>query len=71
MLPILVNERFIEPTVIGKANRFNSFKFGEIQLMDILTFLGGATSLDSFLKAYETSEAKSYFPKNGLITLTK
>ena len=61
-LPILVNERDIEPTVIKKANQFISFKFGDIQLLGIMDFLGGATSLDSFLKAYKTSETKRFFP---------
>ena len=62
LLPILVNERDIEPTVIKKANQFISFKFGDVQLLDIMNFLGGATSLDSFLKAYKTSETKGFFP---------
>ena len=51
LLPILVNDRGIEPTVIKKANQLISFKIGDIQLLDIMNFLGGATSLDSFLKA--------------------
>ena len=51
LLPIPVIERDIEPTVIKKANQFVSFKFGDIQLLDIMNFLGGATSLDSFLEA--------------------
>ena len=71
LLPIPVNERDIEPTVIKKANQFISFKFGDIQLSDILNYFGGATSLDSFLKAYKTSERKDFSPTNGLITLTK
>ena len=62
LLPILINERDIEPTVIKKANQFMSFKFGDIQLLDIMNFLGGATSLDSFSKAYKTSETKRFFP---------
>ena len=62
LLPILINERDIEPTVIKKANQFLSFKFGDIQLLVILNFLGGATSLDSFLKAHKTSETKRFFP---------
>ena len=62
LLPILVNERNIEPTVIKKANQSISFKFGDIQLLDIMNFLGVATSLDSFLKAYKTSETKGFFP---------
>ena len=62
LLPILVNERDIEPTVIKKATQFVSFKFGDIQLIDIMDFLVGATSLDSFLKAYKTKETKGFFP---------
>ena len=62
LLPILLNERNIEPTVIKKVNQFILFKFGDIQLLDIMKFLGGATSLDSFLKAYKTSETKRFFP---------
>ena len=62
LLPILVNERDIEPTVMKKANQFVSFKFGDIQLLDIMNFLGGATSLDSFLKDYKTKETKGFFP---------
>ena len=61
LLPIPVNERDIEPTVIKKANQFISFKFGDIQLLDFMNFLGGATSLGSFLKAYKTSETKRFF----------
>ena len=62
LLPILINERNMEPTVIKKANQFVSFLFGDVQLLDIMNFLGGATSLDSFLKAYKTAETKVFFP---------
>ena len=62
LLPILVNERDIEPTVIKKANQFISFKFGVLQLLALRNFLGGAKSLDSFLKAYKTTETKGFFP---------
>ena len=51
LLPVHVSERQIEPTVIKKANQFVSFNFGDVQLLDIMNFLVGATSLDSFLKA--------------------
>ena len=62
LLPILVNEGDIEPTFIKKANHFISFKFGDIQLLDTMNFLGGATRLDSFLKAYQTPDTKRFFP---------
>ena len=53
-----MNERDVEPTIIKEANQFVSLKFGNIQLLDILNFLGGAASLNSFLKAYKTKETK-------------
>ena len=62
LLPILINEREIDPTVIKKANQFISFKFGDIQLLDIMNFPGGATSFGSLLKANKTSETKGLFP---------
>ena len=62
LLPNFVNERVVETTVIKKANQFVSFKFGDIQLLDIMNFLGVATSLDSFLKACKTKETKVFFP---------
>ena len=39
-----------------------SFKFGDVQLLDIMNFLGGATSLDSFPKACKTAKTKGFFP---------
>ena len=62
LLPVLINERNTEPTVIKKANQFVCFKFSDVQFLDIMNFLGGATSLDSILKAYKTSETKGFFP---------
>ena len=62
LLPILVNERDMESTVIKNANQFITFKFGDFQLLDIMSYIGGATSLDSFLKAYKLSETKGFFP---------
>ena len=62
LIPHLLNDRAIQPTVIKKANQFTSFKFGDIQFLDILNFLGGAASLDPFLKAYQSEETKGFFP---------
>ena len=62
LIPHLLNDKAVIPTVIKKANQFISFKFGEVQIRDTVNFLGGATTLDSFLKAYQSEETKSYFP---------
>ena len=70
LLPILGSEQDIEPSVIKKANQFISFKFGDDQLLDIMIFFGGATVLDSFLKAYKPSETKGFSPMNSLTALT-
>ena len=50
LLLFLLNKRGIEPTVIKEANQFVSFKFGNIQLLDIMNFLSGSTSLESSSK---------------------
>ena len=63
LLPLFVNERGIEPIVIQQANQFLSFRFGYLQLLDILNFLRGATSLHFFSKADKTSETKKSFSK--------
>ena len=61
-IPILINERNMEHILIKKAKQFVSFKFGDVQLPYIKNSVGGATSLDSFLKACKTSENKGFFP---------
>ena len=61
LLHILGNQQDIEPTVSKKANQFISFKLGDNQLSDIMNFPGEATSLDSLLKAYKTSETQGFF----------
>ena len=62
LIPCLICDNEIEPTVIKKANDFISFKFGDVQFLDIMKFLGGATTLDLFLNAYKASETKGFFP---------
>ena len=68
LLPLLVDERGFEPTVMKKANQFVSSNCGHNQLLDILNFLGEATSLDSSLKAYKTSDDRLFFHWNGSVT---
>ena len=58
----LINDKEAEPMVIKKFNNFISFKFGDIQFLDIMKILGGSTSQDSFLKPYKASETKGVFP---------
>ena len=58
----MIRDKEQETSVIKKANDFISFKFGDVQFLDIMKFLGGATTLDSFLKAYKASETKGFFP---------
>ena len=39
LLPILINERIMKPTVIKKTNQLLCVKFGDIQLLDIMNSL--------------------------------
>ena len=67
LLPTLVNERDIEPTVMKKANQFVSFKFGDIQLLDIMNFLGVPPVLTLSLRLIGPKRQRVSFPTNGLI----
>ena len=58
----LIRDKEQETLVINKANHFVSFKFGDVQFLGIMKFLGGTTNLDSFIKAYKSSETKGFFP---------
>ena len=62
LIPYLIRDKEKETSVIKKANDFIYFKFGDVQFLDIMKFLGGANTLDSFLKAYKASETKGFFP---------
>ena len=62
LLPLLVKGWKFELILIKNANQFVPFKFGDVQLLDVLNFLGGDRSLDSFSKAHKTSETERYFP---------
>ena len=62
LIPYFIRDKEQETSVIKKPNDFISFKFGDVHFLDIMKFLGGATTLDSFLKAYKASETKRFFP---------
>ena len=62
LIPYLIRDKEQETSVIKKANDLISFKFRDVQFVDIMKFLGGATTLNSFLKTYRASETKSFFP---------
>ena len=70
LIPYLICDKEIESIVIKKANDFISFKFGDVQFLDIMMFLGGAITLDSFLKAYKASETKGFFLTSDLTVQT-
>ena len=70
LIPYLIRDKEQETPAIKIANDFISFKFDDVQFLDKLKFLGGATTLDSFLKAYTASETKGIFTYDCLITQT-
>ena len=62
LLHHLLLERNVVPKVIRMGNKYIGMNFLGLQFLDILNFLGGATTLDNFLKAYGASEEKRFFP---------
>ena len=62
LLHHLLIERNVVPKVIRMGNKYIGMKFFGLQFLDILNFLGGATTLDNFFKAYGASEEKGFFP---------
>ena len=62
LLAILNEGQDIEPGVHEKAKQYISSKFGDIQVLDIMNFFGGGTSLDSVSKAHKAAETKRFFP---------
>ena len=61
LIPFLIRDKEQETSVNEKANDLIAFKFGDVQFLDIMKFLGGATTLESFLKAYKASKTKGFF----------
>ena len=62
LLHHLLVERKVVPKVIRMGNKYIGMISLGLQFLYILNFLGGATTLDNFLKAYGASEEKGFFP---------
>ena len=60
-MPLLINERRFEPTVIKKASRFVSFKFGDVQLLVFWALPEELRALTLFRKN-KVSETNGFFP---------
>ena len=71
LTPFLIIEKGLQPRVNKKTYQFISFKFVNVQMLDIMNFIGGVTTLDSFLKAYESSETKGFYPYEWFDCLSK
>ena len=62
LLPILVEDKDIEPIVVNKANQHVSFKLGDVQILDILNFLGGAITLTHSFRHTRQKRQRSFSP---------
>ena len=61
LIHYLINGKDIVTSIIKKVDHCALFKFGDILLLNIMKLLGGATTLDFFIKTYKASELKGYF----------
>ena len=71
LLHHLLLEKNVIPKVIRMGNKYIGMNFLGLQFLDILNFLGGATTLDNFLKAYGASEEKGFFPYEWFDSIEK
>ena len=56
LIPYLIRDKEQEISAIKKSN---DFKFRDVQFHDIMKFFDGATTLDSFLKAFKFLKQKT------------
>ena len=71
LLHHLLIEKNVIPKVIRMGNKYIGVNFLGLQFLDILNFLGGATTLNNFLKAYGASEEKGFFPYEWFDSIEK
>ena len=62
LMPYLICDKGTLNNIHLKSHDFKSFRFGDVQFLDKMKFLGGAATLNSILKAYKASETKTIFP---------
>ena len=67
LIPSFIRDKEHETSFIKKANDFISFKFGDLQVLDLMKFLGGPTTLGFFSKPIKLAKRKNCFPMMGLI----
>ena len=68
LLPYLIRDKEQETSVIKKANDFISFKFGDVQFLDKMKFLGGQLLWTPFSKPIKLAKRKDSFLMAGFIT---
>ena len=66
LIPYLIRDKEQETSVIKKASDFISFKFGDVQFLDIIKFLGGKLLWTPFSKPIKLAKRKESFPMSGL-----
>ena len=59
-----------KPRVLKRNNKFTAVESRGLLFLDVLNFLGGATSLDTFLKAYGAMNRKGFSHRSGSIIVT-
>lgn len=70
LIPVLVEHEHIQCT-IKRNNNFMSLKTERLKFLDVTNFLAPGFSYDKFLKAYECSQPKGFFPYEWMDSLEK
>ena len=70
LFPVLVQNEEVQFT-IKRNNNFMCFKTKHLRFLDVTNFLAPGFSYDKFLKAYECTQTKGFFPYEWMDSLDK
>ena len=64
-------KHFKAPTVLKRGNSYLYIKTDKLKFLDVSNFLQAGTSYDQFLKAFNATQTKAFFPYSWLTSLDK
>ena len=64
-------KHFTKPSVLKRGNNYLTIKTEKLKFLDISNYLQAGTSYDKFLKAFNASQTKAFFPYSWLDDLSK
>jgi hypothetical protein len=71
ILEYLEMEKIKNPFIVKKNNCYSCISNGELKFIDVMNFLSPGTSYSRFLKAFDVTETKGFFPYEYFTDVSK